>query len=234
MRRARRLGALALCAGVAASARSAELLIEWAPPAQPVDAYQVERRVDDPGERFAPFARVPGTRTSFADGSVVPGVTYCYRVRGVRFERPTRASAVLCGVARDAAGRAEPAEPEESEAQPLALSGPATTDRDVFPLERPAPAFPEAARARGLSGSVKLRFTVSAEGRTQDVTVIAAEPPGVFEDAAIAAVRRFTYFPRIERGQAVARHGVVTELRFEPLDDVAASGAPPDAAPRSH
>ncbi len=55
------------------------------------------------------------------------------------------------------------------------------------------PAYPRNAMARRVSGWVEVNFSVDAAGRTRDVRVRNAEPPGVFDDAALAAVRRWRF-----------------------------------------
>ena len=57
------------------------------------------------------------------------------------------------------------------------------------------PDFPAEAQAKGISGIVTLGYTVDVEGKTQNVRVESAEPPGVFDKAAMSAVRRWRYEP---------------------------------------
>ena len=45
--------------------------------------------------------------------------------------------------------------------------------------------------------------------------MIGASPTGIFEDAALRAVRRWRYNPRVENGVAVSRTGIRVRLRFE-------------------
>jgi TonB family protein len=86
--------------------------------------------------------------------------------------------------------------------------------REVKALRRPPPAYPREAQIRGLSGWVRLRFTVTAAGTTRDARVVAADPPGVFDQAALDAAQRFVYSPRLENGVAVDRENVETEVTF--------------------
>ena len=64
-----------------------------------------------------------------------------------------------------------------------------------------APDFPNAARARGLSGWVDVQFTVRSDGTTGDVSIVAAEPVGIFEQSAMEAVRKWHYRPVVRDGQ---------------------------------
>jgi TonB family protein len=66
-----------------------------------------------------------------------------------------------------------------------------------------APDFPNAARARGLSGWVDVQFTVRSDGTTVDISIVAAEPVGIFEQSAMEAVRKWHYRPVVRDGQTV-------------------------------
>ncbi len=91
-------------------------------------------------------------------------------------------------------------------------------DREVKALRRPPPAYPPGAQLQGISGWVKLSFTVTAQGTTRDVRVAASDPPGVFDAAAVEAAERFVYAPRLENGVAVDRPNVETEITFTWID----------------
>jgi len=66
-----------------------------------------------------------------------------------------------------------------------------------------APAYPpEAVRARK-DGWVQVEFTVDPNGQVTDAKVANADPPRLFNTAALDAVRRWTFKPRMENGKAV-------------------------------
>ncbi len=207
-----------LLALLAPAVRAADLVVEWAPLAVSVESYQVERRVDDPRAAFVPIARVAGDVVRFIDTHAAAGVRYCYRVRGVRGLQVSPPSPELCSVAIERAAAAPSAAQEPApEAQPVAAP-PEFADRDVKALRRPPPEYPRAAILGGISGWVKLRFTVTAEGTTRDIQVVAAEPPRVFDQAALDAAAGFAYSPRIEGGLPVDRPDVETEITFSWID----------------
>ena len=56
-----------------------------------------------------------------------------------------------------------------------------------------SPVYPPAAAAAGIEGYVDVRFTVSASGMVVAPEIVAAEPAGVFDQAALAAVSRWRY-----------------------------------------
>jgi len=76
-----------------------------------------------------------------------------------------------------------------------------------------APQFPDVARKRGLDGWVDLQFVVGSDGAVSDVAVVGAQPVGVFEQAALDAVRHWRYQPVLRAGQTVSQHARV-RLRF--------------------
>lgn len=71
-----------------------------------------------------------------------------------------------------------------------------------------APEFPRGAERRGLEGVVTVEFNIDAAGVVSDVKVVAADQPGVFDDAAIEAVSQWEY----EAGEAVTAHRVEIEF----------------------
>ena len=74
--------------------------------------------------------------------------------------------------------------------------------------------YPPRARAKGVTGSVTLSLVVEADGSVGAIEILDATPPGVFEDAAVAAVRRWRFEPGSYEGRAVAVRARQT-LRFD-------------------
>lgn len=71
------------------------------------------------------------------------------------------------------------------------------------PIKTDAPNYPvEAARSR-TEGFVEVEFTVGADGKVSNISVVRAQPARVFEREAVAAVRRWTFEPATEGGQPV-------------------------------
>jgi TonB family protein len=84
-----------------------------------------------------------------------------------------------------------------SAAAPGAASPDAQGDGKLQPMIAGVPEYPAAARERGAQGHVDVEFTVNAEGAVENPRVTAAEPRGVFDQAALAAIARWRY-PREE------------------------------------
>lgn len=95
------------------------------------------------------------------------------------------------------------------------LSGINTGDGEYLPIIKVAPIYPRSAAQRGIEGFVVLEFTVNEAGAVLEPVVINAEPPGIFDRAAIDAAKKFKYKPKIVDGKPVAVSGVKNLIRFE-------------------
>jgi len=76
-----------------------------------------------------------------------------------------------------------------------------------------APLFPPDASRRGIDGWVDLQFVVNTDGSVGELTIVGAQPVGIFEQAALDAVRHWHYQPVMRDGQAVTQRARV-RLRF--------------------
>jgi protein TonB len=77
------------------------------------------------------------------------------------------------------------------------------------------PSYPPAAKAEGIEGAVVVRYGVSVDGRVVNARVESATPEGLFEEAALAAVRSWRYNPALKDGEPVAVDNVVSTVRFQ-------------------
>jgi protein TonB len=75
------------------------------------------------------------------------------------------------------------------------------------------PEYPQNAREHGIGGWVDVQFTVQADGALNEVTVVAAQPAGVFEQSALDAVRHWRYQPQVKDGAPMAQRARV-RVRF--------------------
>jgi len=75
------------------------------------------------------------------------------------------------------------------------------------------PRYPAAAQRKGVSGWVEVDFTVAVDGGVKDVSVSRADPPGVFDEAAVKAVSQWRYRPVMHNGRAVEQRARL-RLRF--------------------
>ncbi len=87
-----------------------------------------------------------------------------------------------------------------------------------IPLFRVQPAYPRGAIEIGQQGHVVVSLTVTPEGRTADWKIVESSPRGKFDRAALEAVKKFRYAPRIVDGKAVAAKDVLYRFTFEVED----------------
>jgi len=88
-------------------------------------------------------------------------------------------------------------------------------DRDVVPLVRINPEYPTRARERGIEGWVQVEFTITPAGTVADPKVVDADPKGLFERAALEAIGRWKYNPKVVDGRPMERRGVQVVLTFK-------------------
>ena len=88
-------------------------------------------------------------------------------------------------------------------------------DGDVIPRVRVNPDYPPNAITKNIEGWVRVQFTVTAIGTVKDAIVVGSEPGTVFDEAALKAIARWRYNPRVVNGEAVERVGLQTIIRFE-------------------
>lgn len=91
----------------------------------------------------------------------------------------------------------------------------ASQNRPMQLVSGSGPVYPAEAKALGTEGVVVVRYGVSLDGRVIDARVDSARPPGVFEQAALTAVRSWRYNPALKDGQPVAVDNVLSTVRFE-------------------
>lgn len=109
-----------------------------------------------------------------------------------------------------------PAEP------PLALPSPMDTtwylarqvDRHPKAVGSISPQYPEPARLRNQEGTLKLLVKIDDLGRVRDVEVVEAQPPGVFDEAAMAAFRDARFQPAMKDGRPV-RYQAYMRVEFK-------------------
>ena len=74
--------------------------------------------------------------------------------------------------------------------------------------------YPPGAKAEGIEGYVVIRYDVTARGTVVNAQVMEAEPEGVFEQAALAAIVQWRFRAATEAGKPVETLGLVSTLRF--------------------
>jgi len=82
----------------------------------------------------------------------------------------------------------KPPEPKPEPEPPLP-----SVFRDVKPVRKVKPVYPPEAEAQHIQGRVKVRLSVDLAGNVSDVEVLLSDPPGVFDDAVLAAVKQYKF-----------------------------------------
>lgn len=106
---------------------------------------------------------------------------------------------------------------------PLTLDGPylgpmrsGPPDRDFVALSRLPPRYPYRAQRLGIEGWVRVSFLITEQGEVRDVVVLDADPKDTFDQAALRAVAKWRFKPRIQDGQPVAvRAEQLVQFRLE-------------------
>lgn len=89
-----------------------------------------------------------------------------------------------------------------------------TSDGEYLPIVKVQAVYPRRALQRGIEGYVVVGFTVTKQGTVRDPYVIEAEPENIFDQAAMDAVLKFKYKPRVVNGEPVEVEGVQNRLTF--------------------
>ncbi|MDD9302491.1 MAG: TonB family protein [Desulfobacter sp.] len=76
------------------------------------------------------------------------------------------------------------------------------------------PVYPLRATRMGIEGWVKIQFVVTPKGRVRDVTILEADPKGIFETAVINCASKWRFIPGTVKGEAVAVQAR-TIIRFQ-------------------
>jgi protein TonB len=79
-------------------------------------------------------------------------------------------------------------EPEPPELPPLP-----SVFRDVKPVRKVKPKYPREAEDKHIEGRVKVRLSVELDGSVSEVEILLSEPPGVFDEAVLKAVRQYQF-----------------------------------------
>jgi TonB family protein len=89
------------------------------------------------------------------------------------------------------------------------------SNRPLQLLSGSGPTYPATARAEGVEGFVVVRYNVTLQGRVSNARVVRAEPAGVFDDAALVAVRSWVFNPSLVEGEPQAEVGRESTVTFK-------------------
>lgn len=86
-------------------------------------------------------------------------------------------------------------------------------EENVVPLDRTSPLYPPRALRARLDGTVLVEFIITPEGLVHSAGIVRADPPEVFDNAVLTAVKKWKFKPKIVEGRAVPRRAR-QEVRF--------------------
>lgn len=86
-------------------------------------------------------------------------------------------------------------------------------EENVVPLYRTHPLYPPRAMRARLDGVVLVEFIITPEGLVHSAGIVRADPPEVFDNAVLTAVKKWKFKPKIVAGRAVPRRAR-QEVRF--------------------
>lgn len=88
-------------------------------------------------------------------------------------------------------------------------------DGEYLPIYRVPPQYPRQALFDRTEGWVVVEFTIDTQGQVKDARVVDSKPRGVFDQAALDAVKRFRFKPRSLGGTPIEVQGVQNRIRFK-------------------
>ncbi len=87
-------------------------------------------------------------------------------------------------------------------------------DNDAQPIYRALPRYPIEAAREKIRGWVKLKFSVNRSGNIENIEILDASPPDIFNQAAIDALQRWKYKAKVIDGKTVRQDGLSVRIDF--------------------
>lgn len=87
-------------------------------------------------------------------------------------------------------------------------------NRNHRALTKAVPKYPRKAVLNRTEGHVIVKFDIDERGSVNNLSVLEAEPPDLFDEAALAATAQFTYLPKYVDGKPVRVQGERNRLLF--------------------
>ncbi len=93
--------------------------------------------------------------------------------------------------------------------------GAASSDTEAVPVVRVEPIYPQIAAQRSMEGWVLLKFDIGPSGNVQNAKVVESDPPRIFDEAALNAVKKWKYKPQVREGKPLTTRGITVRLTFK-------------------
>ena len=84
-------------------------------------------------------------------------------------------------------------------------------------VEGSAPVYPADLRVKGVGGKVTVQYDVTPQGQVVNAQVVASEPPGLFDAAALEDLGSWRFRPQVRNGQIESVVGLISSLEFRAL-----------------
>jgi periplasmic protein TonB len=75
--------------------------------------------------------------------------------------------------------------------------------------------YPESAHLKKVEGYVRVEYDVTTDGTVANPRVVESVPQGIFDEAALTAVRSWKFHPAVRDGKVVESKGLVSRLDFK-------------------
>ena len=97
----------------------------------------------------------------------------------------------------------------------LLISGCMTQpNRPPEPISMGGIVFPPDAAAQHIEGYAVVAYDVTTDGTVTNAEIVESVPPGIFDEAALTAVRSWRFQPAVRKGQLVQYH-LTSPVRFK-------------------
>ena len=90
---------------------------------------------------------------------------------------------------------------------------------EVTPIFRINPSYPRQAALKQIEGFVILQFDITESGETDNISILQASPPQIFNSSSIQALKRWKYKPKMEEGKPVRQNDIKVQLDFKLSQD---------------
>jgi protein TonB len=87
-------------------------------------------------------------------------------------------------------------------------------NRPPQPISMGGVVFPTDAKAQRIEGYAIVAYDVTADGTVTNAEVVESVPPGVFDEAALTAVRGWRFQPAVQNGEPIQFH-LTSTVRFK-------------------
>lgn len=204
---------LALFIGMAVMTRSERLLLNSATPSIPIDFLRLAM---NPEEELARRYRDPPPPSPEISDDPLPEVDVSQMDQNLSpMPKSISLTRIAPGLdssgARLAAGRLTGG--SSSLGTPQAVGEiPFVEESSLITLVRTMPFYPVNAQRQQVEGEVVIGITVNERGHVENPSVVRSEPPGVFDQAAMAAIVQWRFKPEVRGGKPTA---VRTRIRFQ-------------------